>query len=77
MISDTQCQGACVITQRSLKFNLEMTTERGGFYTNDFQVVETNTPYISDYEINILAKMILPKIQAFYESVEGKRKFEE
>lgn len=55
-----------------------MTTKgKGELYTSDLKIIETNRPYISNYEINILAKMILPQIQAFYESEEGKRKFEE
>lgn len=55
-----------------------MTTKwEEGLYTTDLEIIETNKPYISDYEVNILAKMILPQIQAFYESEEGKRKFEE
>lgn len=36
-----------------------------------------NTTGIPDYEINALARAILPAIQALFETEEGKREFEE
>ena len=36
-----------------------------------------NTTGIPDYEINALARAILPAIQALFETEEGQREFEE
>lgn len=51
--------------------------ERRIFYTDNSKAEIIHNQEVSQSDINMLARCLLPEIQKFFESEEGKKEFEE